>query len=230
MVDYKELKLGDSFNYECRRCSDCCRDIGGILMVEPSDGYKICKHLNSVGQEINLMELYSEYCEYVALDDSGLGVFVMDSTNGKCVFLEGCRCKIYDARPRICRIYPLACECGKKAGSLDIKLSIDNHVKHFDTDKVVSVREYLSARLDDDSKHVLLDMKNVVSNVYSQIVNCKEDRLRESMIMCSIHFLYMRYDLRRSFKHQYDSNVRKLIRILGKMRKGEIKDGEWLFM
>ena len=38
--------------------------------------------------------------------DTHLGKFALKSVDGKCIFLEGNNCKVYEHRPEICRKYP----------------------------------------------------------------------------------------------------------------------------
>jgi len=43
------------------------------------------------------------------------GIYRLRNVNGKCFFLEGRRCKIYEHRPLGCRIYPVVLDLEKGA-------------------------------------------------------------------------------------------------------------------
>ena len=77
-------------NFKCKRCGDCCRVVPHLTKRDIERikklGFKKDFFVESIS-DINLMKM----------------------KNNKCVFLKDEKktsCKIYEARPRICRLYP----------------------------------------------------------------------------------------------------------------------------
>ncbi|MBS7615315.1 YkgJ family cysteine cluster protein [Candidatus Bathyarchaeota archaeon] len=86
-------------HFECSLCALCCGDtetnVRKILLLKKEAekiSKKTRKDIESFAEKIN---------------DKAPYAYVMRKTNsGKCVFLKGKLCIVYDTRPLICRFYP----------------------------------------------------------------------------------------------------------------------------
>jgi Fe-S-cluster containining protein len=80
--------------YDCVRCGACCRDVDKrermIRLL-----YKDIQRIEEVTDE----EFYEEW-------DEGSFEGLMLKNHGKCVFLTGGGCRVYDERALLCRMYP----------------------------------------------------------------------------------------------------------------------------
>ena len=87
----------------CKGCSDCCRGMGDTIVLDPLDSYRLTKRLHKSFEEMldDCIGLHVE--EGVILPH-----LLMTGEEAHCVFLnaEG-RCSIHEARPGLCRIFPL---------------------------------------------------------------------------------------------------------------------------
>lgn len=90
--------------HDCAGCSDCCRDMGQSIRLDPYDMFQLEKHLqlafkSMLGQQI---ELHVE---------DGLifpNLKMQEEETQACAFLDGKgRCAIHAFRPGICRLFPL---------------------------------------------------------------------------------------------------------------------------
>lgn len=87
----------------CDNCSDCCKDVGELVVLTPFDIYEMKSYLNIdfdslVGYKIELRENNKIYLPYLKMKES----------NKECSFLnEEGRCTIHSNRPNICRLFPL---------------------------------------------------------------------------------------------------------------------------
>jgi Fe-S-cluster containining protein len=88
-----------NIRWQCTRCARCCGDVGNrerrIVML-PSEVTEICEYSGLKEEEFS--DSQSENGPYEAS---------MKKSKGKCVFLEDNNCRIYDARPLVCRFYPV---------------------------------------------------------------------------------------------------------------------------
>jgi len=84
--------------WECTRCAKCCRD-------SPSHDRQILllqSEANEISQASGLK--ITDFSESSA---SGTYILRMKKKAGRCVFLDGVQCRIYEKRPLVCQFYPI---------------------------------------------------------------------------------------------------------------------------
>lgn len=101
LYDINDIVKADTCG--CDGCSDCCHDVGDLVVLTPFDIYEIVNYLDTtfddlIGNKIELRENNKIVLPYLKMDDK----------NKKCSFLnEENRCIIHSKRPNICRMFPL---------------------------------------------------------------------------------------------------------------------------
>ncbi|MBM4285319.1 MAG: YkgJ family cysteine cluster protein [Deltaproteobacteria bacterium] len=80
--------------FACRRCGDCCRGAGGILVN--------AAELAALAQYLGLSEAE---CRRRYLVETAMGLQVA-APQGVCVFLAEQLCRVHPVKPRICREWP----------------------------------------------------------------------------------------------------------------------------
>lgn len=94
------LLIPKDTRFECQRCARCCGDTshrGRNLLLTKSEVEMI-----SARSGLNPLA----FCSPVS--NNGHYQYRMKKRGGKCVFLEGKACRIYDIRPIVCRFYPFS--------------------------------------------------------------------------------------------------------------------------
>ena len=85
-------------SWRCRRCGRCCMDAEGwdrrVLLLE-----KDVRRLKAAGQQ----------GFHTAVEEDRF-VAVIKKRDGRCVFLGEDGCRVYEARPLLCRMYPFYVE------------------------------------------------------------------------------------------------------------------------
>jgi uncharacterized protein len=84
--------------FECTGCGECCRARGGKpswVYVTIDERRRLARHL-----KLTTAVFTRRYCEKTN------GFFHLRNPTHDCVFLDGARCGVYDARPGQCRTYP----------------------------------------------------------------------------------------------------------------------------
>lgn len=96
----QETKEESGLRFECTRCGACCRRDDGHLFLSAVDLRRLAEHLTLSDEEFFL-----QYCEIV---DVRLAqrVSLAADPDGRCVFLDGNRCAVYEHRPLQCRSFP----------------------------------------------------------------------------------------------------------------------------
>lgn len=88
---------------DCRGCSACCQGMGGSIVLDPMDVYRLEKGLSK-----SFEELLNDCLELQVVDGIILPNLKMAGSEERCTFLnEEGRCRIHAFRPGICRIFPL---------------------------------------------------------------------------------------------------------------------------
>lgn len=133
----------------CDGCSDCCRDVGDLVVLTPFDVYEITSYLgvkfdNLLGDKIQLRENNKILLPYLKMQEK----------NKYCSFLnkEG-RCMIHSKRPNICRMFPL----GRVYKNDDFKyfLQIGNCPK--DNLKDIKVKNWIGIENYSENKKFILE-------------------------------------------------------------------------
>ena len=109
------IVVPNKVQFDCQRCARCCGDTshrGRNLLLTNSDVKQICKVT-----EMNPLSFASP------ISDGGYYQYKMKKRNGKCIFLDGKACRIYNHRPLICRFYPFSVE--KKSNKYVFEIAED---------------------------------------------------------------------------------------------------------
>lgn len=87
----------------CKDCHACCVDMGGSIILDPLDIFNMTRKLS-----VTFEQLLAEHIELGVVDGIILPNIKMNGDSNQCRFLnEEGRCSIHDARPGICRLFPL---------------------------------------------------------------------------------------------------------------------------
>lgn len=87
---------------DCVGCSACCRDMEG-LFLDPWDFCMLTDFLRCTPQTI-----LEQYTKLALVDGLAMPRLLMDRDQKQCVFLDADgRCSVHEARPGICRLFPL---------------------------------------------------------------------------------------------------------------------------
>ncbi|WP_122639820.1 YkgJ family cysteine cluster protein [Romboutsia sp. Marseille-P6047] len=133
----------------CNGCSDCCYDIGELVVLTPFDVYEIVNYLG-----VEFVELLGDKIELIESNKILLPHLKMKDDNKRCSFLnKEFRCMIHSKRPNICRLFPL----GRVYKDDDFKyfLQVGNCPK---TDlKDVKVRDWIGIENYDENKIFILE-------------------------------------------------------------------------
>lgn len=96
--------------FECRKCGACCRWSGSVLLT--------AQDITILAAAVGLDE--QQFIDaYAQLAPNRRQLALIDQDDGSCVFLEGGRCRWYEARPEQCRTFPYAWRVKEGCPALD---------------------------------------------------------------------------------------------------------------
>ena len=147
LYDIEDVVKADTCG--CDGCSDCCKDVGDLVVLTPFDIFEITNYLNMdfdklIGDKIVLRENNKIVLPYLKMQEK----------NKNCSFLdEKGRCTIHLKRPNICRLFPL----GRAYQDNDFKyfLQVDNCPK--DELKDVKVSQWINIENYNENKKFILE-------------------------------------------------------------------------
>jgi Fe-S-cluster containining protein len=90
----------DGLSFKCTGCGKCCSGPSGVVWVTEEEIANIAK----------ILKISKEECEakYVSVEYGRKTLIEKPPVNGiyDCIFLEGNKCTIYEARPSQCKTFP----------------------------------------------------------------------------------------------------------------------------
>ena len=110
--DGEEVRYPARLRWVCVRCANSCRDIPPRkrnILLTPSDVERITRATKLRAEEFSETSVSHRPYERK-----------MKKLGGSCMFLQGSRCSIYQARPLICRFYPF-CLHPSEDGGLEVR-------------------------------------------------------------------------------------------------------------
>lgn len=152
LYDINDIVKADT--YGCDGCSDCCHDVGDLVVLTPFDIYEITNYLG-----VEFDELLENNIKLQENNKILLPYLKMQGENKKCSFLsKENRCMIHSKRPNICRLFPL----GRVYKDNDFKyfLQVGNCPKPDLKD--IQVKKWIGIENYDENKRFILEWYNFI--------------------------------------------------------------------
>lgn len=207
--DGKLYNLNDMVKADCHGCigcSKCCKGMGSSITLDAYDVYRLTTHLQR-----SFEELLQTALELNVVDGVILPNLRMAGEDECCSFLdEQGRCSIHEARPGICRIFPLGryyeedgfryfLQTGECPGSRS-KVKVG---KWIDTPNLKENQEFILAW------HGLLKMVEEI------VLSTEEDELRKKVNMLFLNLFFIApYASETDFYQQFYSRLKQFEEIL----------------
>lgn len=202
----------DSISFQCLRCGDCCRGVTDSIMLEPMDIYRLGRHLRARGKPIEGTEDVLCLYAHPALVDNGFPAFLLNTDADACVFLRDGRCGVYEARPRVCRLYPITVAPG--TGDFRYFLCTER-THHFSGSGSTSVNDWLNVHFTGEDRSFLrVDFDG--SAELGRLLHSMGEDTRKKTLFPFLMFRYYDYDLDEPFLPQFLSNLESLKQVLAK--------------
>ena len=201
----KQVELSDRVRFRCIRCAACCRNVEGAVVIEPKDGYYLAKHLG-----ISVSTFYEKYTRMFLLEDVEFPIFTLKVT-GKdkaCIFLNGKRCSVQDAKPRTCKMYPFWVCPDDKDG---FQYNFSTEQRHHPKGSLVRVKDWMRDNLSEEDKEFFREETRAMSEIaplYNILHKCLKDNT--TLIEKIIFFKHFLYETDEPFMPQFKRNNRVL--------------------
>ncbi len=213
MSDAVTVRPKDWVPFRCRLCGNCCRNLRGNLMPEQIDAYRLARFLRERGEVEYMEDFYTRYTYPDVLEDF-FPVFLINTVDpdDSCVFLKDGRCSVYEARPRVCRLYPFTAFPGQRGKAFHFFQCMDSNSAHFSDGKIL-VKDWMYQNFSREDREFLTAESGTLLELGRLLKAMSTDGRKENLFQI-LYYRYYNYDLDQPFMPQYKENTEELKRIL----------------
>jgi Fe-S-cluster containining protein len=155
--DFKEKLPYNKFKFKCvKGCNDCCK-LNDIALY-PFDIMALCNKLG-----MTTKEFHSKYTRFV-FDQGSKILRCYLITSPVCVFFDDRQaCKVYDARPARCKIFPVA-RIFNRDGTIKYYLPREECIG-FSSGQKYSIEEWLKESFNDEDNSLISDWSSFINEL-----------------------------------------------------------------
>lgn len=182
---------------DCKGCSACCKGMGGSIVLDPMDIYRL-----TLGLGVSFEDLLREYIELQMVDGLILPNLKMAGAEEKCSFLndEG-RCSIHPYRPGICRLFPL----GRYYEENGFKYFLQTGECKNQNRTKVKVKKWIDTPEIKKYETFILDWHFIMKKLRAKLDESDDMQLRKTASMTLLQVFFMKpYDSEQEFYAQFE--------------------------
>lgn len=183
-------------------------------MLEPMDAYNLARHLRDQGDSVTgTDDVLARFAHAAWLDDS-LPIFLLNTfgPSDACVFLKEGQCSVYEARPRVCRLYPFTVAPGSRGR--DFQYFLCTEKDHHFSDGTVIVDDWLSQNFLKTARNALKADYDALP-ILGQNIRAMGTEHFKRLAFQFIYYRYYNYELDKPFLPQFLNNLAKLKELVG---------------
>ena len=206
----KPVRSKEQIPSHCTLCGNCCRDVEDQVMLELPDAYHLGRYLREHGVVQSIEDVFARYTHPIMLEDL-FPVFMLNTTGEdySCIFLQGNRCSVYEARPQVCRNYPFTVLYGEKGKRFSFLQCLDQHASHFQGSPV-EVGQWMYRNFSKDAR-AFMEADGIYLPQLGRLLQQMSEKEREASLFHLLYYRYYNYDLDEPLLAQYERNQRALL-------------------
>lgn len=212
MADMKFVSTNASIPFRCQKCGKCCKNLKDSLMLESIDIFYLTKSLRRHDSSITCTDDMLERYAHVAAIERGFPIYQANTVgvDAACVFLENDRCRVYDARPLVCRMFPFGIAPGEKGRDFRFYLVMDQS-HHFGAGQVI-VKDWVNDNFSREAKEYYREETALISDIGPKLARLSATEYNR-IAFPLLNALYSDYDLDAPFLVQYRRNCDTIRRL-----------------
>lgn len=208
MSDLEFVRSKDQFPFQCHLCGKCCQNVENEVMIEPQDAYRLAGLLrkNYSGQFQSVEDVYT-WCAHLSLLEGVFPIYLLNTTGTEkaCMFLEKGRCTVYEARPRVCRLYPFGAQPGERGKAFEFYRCKDSHAGHFSGTRV-TVEDWMYQNFTKEDRAFLKEEAAALPRL-GKLLRQLTPGIRRRLDYQILYYRYYHYDMDQPFLEQYRANM-----------------------
>lgn len=187
---------------DCKGCSACCHDMGNTIILDPLDIHRL-----SMALGLTFEEMIDEKIELHIVDGMILPNLKMDHLNKSCVFLNSQgRCLIHNARPGICRLFPL----GRYYENRGFKYFLQIHECRNENRTKIKIKKWIDTPDLKDNQKFIADWHYFLKDLQALVEKSTNEELRRKVTLYVLQTFYVNgYDALGDFYEQFNSRLEK---------------------
>lgn len=199
---YDENDMVKADTNQCQGCqSVCCHGMGQSIILDPYDIYRLTKELNTT-----FHMLLESYLELNVVDGVILPNLKMIGEKEQCSFLnEQQRCMIHQARPGICRLFPLGRYWEDET---HFKYILQKEECHKDNLTKIKVKKWLDTKDLEQYNRFIVKWHEFLREVQRAEKNLTEEQIRILTMYILKSFFSESYD-EQDFYRQFEERMKK---------------------
>ena len=192
-------------------------------MLEALDAYRLGQHLQKETSMVQTIEdVYSWFAHPKTLE-GGYPIFLLNTSrwDHTCTFLEHGRCRIYDARPKVCRLYPFTVDAGERGKDFTCYQCMDQNASHFSglCGGSVSVGDWFYENFTKEDRAYFRAETKAVRQL-GQLMRSMGPKQQKERLFQILYYRYFNFSLGQPFMEQYHENQKILMAELQSCAKG----------
>lgn len=205
--DGKRYKANDLVKIscnDCAGCSECCKDMGKSIVLDPYDVFALEKVT-----EKSFEELLVSSVELNVVDGLILPNIKMQENSGACIFLsEEGRCTIHNSRPGFCRLFPL----GRIYEDGDFTYFYQINECVYPDKSKIKVKKWLGIERLSEYEKYINHYHDLQKRFISKFTSDTSEAVIKSINMMVLNKLFIeKYDLDGDFYEQYYERCAQII-------------------
>ena len=200
------LDLENTLPFSCKSCGKCCKNRQDLILT-PYDVFRLARYLMRETGEI-----IKTYCEVFEGRDSHMPVvrILPRPPENSCPFLRNRKCSVHQAKPILCRVYPIA-----KVHVFEQKSGyyLGDIPKCMRTDKQTTVRDWVGDAASDESNAAAAEwtksLPRIIQPFHEKLKSFSLNE-RNQIFEAMFAHLYLLYDTKQDFAPQLKQNVDNL--------------------
>lgn len=205
--DYNDMvKVGC---HDCDGCSECCRNMGTSILVDPHDAYELTTNLGVSFEKLlqGAVELHMEN----GLILPNLCMRGPDGApeeyGGFCSFLNGQgRCAIHEFRPGICRLFPL----GRNYEGDEMNYFVVEDACPAKNKTKMKVVKWIEPDNPKAYHQFLIDWHRLTKNFRAELLEMEDEEQVKSLSMVFLKLFYLMPYEKGDFYSQFYERMKKI--------------------
>lgn len=211
MSEMKFVRSKDQVPFQCRLCGKCCWNVENEVMIEPLDAYRLARFLREKNSGlIRAVESVFIWFAHLSTLNDVFPIYLLNTTGfqNECTFLEKGRCSVYEARPRVCRLYPFGAQPGERGKAFAYYQCLDGHTAHFNGPPV-RIENWMYENFTKEDRAFLTEERAFMPRL-GKLLCQLTPRQKESLSYMVLYYRYLNYNMDKPFLEQYRVNMETL--------------------
>lgn len=201
-----ELKLEDTFRFECKMCGKCCRNRNEPILITGADIYRIARALGTTMMNV----VATKTVGYIG-DTSHAPVLVLkERMDGSCSFLRKGRCMVHQDKPAVCALFPLGRYSDLRDGSLHYFMNPRSCQTGKSDGKVWTLQEWLNEFNICETEKLTVAWNRLIGGVSMVTSTMKKEEIKGPLLDAMLRALYLDYDINVPYIEQVESHMKRL--------------------